>query len=427
MTSEVLIFNKRAVVVAADSAVTTSAKTSNGRPRYAKTATKIFELSNSGNVAIAIFGGASIDAVPWEVAIKLFRKALGTAQLGTVAAYVDSLLTFLTANPDLFPPALLDAFATEQFEQAAVEVMKRAGVLDARCADPDATPAEHQTGWAATYPQLMAQLTGLGVAAPLTQGGLDEALQEVPTRWAPHLAQYVQNFPVLAGVNLEELAELAHRLRFAEPEQILGYTGVAVAGFGDSQIFPGYRLLHVHGHVGREIYVSGDKSDGITHSKGSLIVPLAQKSMIDLFTDGFGFSLWSIIEEAGREVLEGLVADLKTQGATLQGVDADALIAARHLEFMRTWTRKNWKENYDPLMEVLTTLSVEEMAHLAETLLLLQSLKERVTSASEEVGGPIDVAALTKSEGLVWLKRKHFFDAGMNVRYVKRLESGMQR
>ncbi len=61
------------------------------------------------------------------------------------------------------------------------------------------------------------------------------------------------------------------------------------------------------------------------------------------------------------------------------------------------------------------------MAHLAETLLVLQSLKERVTSNTEEVGGPIDVAAITKTEGLVWIKRKHFFGAELNQRYTARL------
>ena len=69
---------------------------------------------------------------------------------------------------------------------------------------------------------------------------------------------------------------------------------------------------------------------------------------------------------------------------------------------------------------------LQEMAHLAESLLGLESLKERVTSASESVGGPIDVAAITKSEGLVWIKRKHYFDASLNMRYVSRLERSFE-
>lgn len=47
MTSEVLVLNKRAVIIAADSAITSSG---GGHPRYSKSATKIFDLSINGSV-----------------------------------------------------------------------------------------------------------------------------------------------------------------------------------------------------------------------------------------------------------------------------------------------------------------------------------------------------------------------------------------
>jgi hypothetical protein len=100
----------------------------------------------------------------------------------------------------------------------------------------------------------------------------------------------------------------------------------------------------------------------------------------------------------------------------------ESLAKQCHQDFMLEWKRENWKKNFHPLLGVLQTLSVQEMAHLAESLLGLESLKERVTSPSESVGGPIDVAAITKSEGLVWIKRKHYFDASINMRYASRLE-----
>lgn len=51
MTSEVLMLNKDAVVVAADSAVTTGRAP---HPRYSKAANKIFDLCQHGNVALTI-------------------------------------------------------------------------------------------------------------------------------------------------------------------------------------------------------------------------------------------------------------------------------------------------------------------------------------------------------------------------------------
>jgi hypothetical protein len=72
---------------------------------------------------------------------------------------------------------------------------------------------------------------------------------------------------------------------------------------------------------------------------------------------------------------------------------------------------------------VLGVLRVDEMAELAETLINLQSLKEQVTKNSETVGGPVDVAIITKSEGLLWAKRKHFFDIDLNSRFALRQQA----
>ena len=63
------------------------------------------------------------------------------------------------------------------------------------------------------------------------------------------------------------------------------------------------------------------------------------------------------------------------------------------------------------------------MASLAENLVMLESLKEKVTQPSESVIGPIDVAIITKHEGLVWAKRKHFFEPKLNPRFFWRQRS----
>lgn len=89
MTSEVLILNKRAVVLGADSAVTTSG---GEHPRYSKSANKIFEVSRNGSVAAAIYGSANIDLVPWELALKLFRSHLGATTFGSVSDDIGELL-----------------------------------------------------------------------------------------------------------------------------------------------------------------------------------------------------------------------------------------------------------------------------------------------------------------------------------------------
>jgi hypothetical protein len=72
--------------------------------------------------------------------------------------------------------------------------------------------------------------------------------------------------------------------------------------------------------------------------------------------------------------------------------------------------------NYGPIMNVVTTLPKSEMAALAESLVNLTSLKRRVSLEAETVGGPVDVAVISKGDGFVWIKKKQYFRPALNMR-----------
>lgn len=40
------------------------------------------------------------------------------------------------------------------------------------------------------------------------------------------------------------------------------------------------------------------------------------------------------------------------------------------------------------------------------------------------VGGPIDVAVISKGDGLIWIKRKHYFDRDLNQHFFSNYFSG---
>jgi len=63
-------------------------------------------------------------------------------------------------------------------------------------------------------------------------------------------------------------------------------------------------------------------------------------------------------------------------------------------------------------------LPKDELASMAEALVSLTSLKRRMTMGEQEtVGGPIDVAVISKGDGLVWVKRKHYFHKDLNPQF----------
>lgn len=64
------------------------------------------------------------------------------------------------------------------------------------------------------------------------------------------------------------------------------------------------------------------------------------------------------------------------------------------------------KRFIDPIIYNVQVLPKKELAEMAEALVQLTSFKRKVTAAVESVGGPIDVAVISKSDGFVWFKKK---------------------
>ncbi len=417
MTSEVLVLNKRAIVIAADSAVTTSG---GKHPRYSKTAMKVFEVSRCGSIAAMIFGAASMDQVPWEISLKMFRAHLGDQRFPTVSEYLDEFLKFIECNTLIYPEALRSSELGRHFDQAVQNVVEIAKNSAPDILDIAVPLQDRQAKWKAEAAAIRGNFSKIGLSGSLTQGKLDDRLRDM-AEWQRRVTDQLAQVPDLAAIDAVELAELAMRALFAMPDIMLSDTGLVFAGYGESQIFPAYRQIDIHGHIGNDLAFKESKKFEITHESTGMIQPLAQTSMIDVFTDGFGWSLRKIIDQASKNQFEKLFVELAAAGHNIPGPLAESLKEKAHSDFTSEWVKENWNQNFYPLVRVIMSLSVEEMAHLAETLLVLESLKERVTSPSESVGGPIDVAAITKAEGLVWIKRKHFFDPALNMRYAARL------
>ena len=59
-----------------------------------------------------------------------------------------------------------------------------------------------------------------------------------------------------------------------------------------------------------------------------------------------------------------------------------------------------------PLLQSIGALEKSELAEVAESLIALTSVKRKITFYTESVGGPIDVAIISKHEGFQWIKKK---------------------
>jgi hypothetical protein len=105
---------------------------------------------------------------------------------------------------------------------------------------------------------------------------------------------------------------------------------------------------------------------------------------------------------AGREELEAMLNHAREQVL--------ARMAAEMTEFQQ-------QQFWLPIVRVTSLLPKSELAAMAESLVNLTSFKRKVSMEAETVGGPVDVAVISKGDGFIWIKRKHYFNKELNPQF----------
>jgi len=415
MTAEICMMNRLAVVLAADSATTVSGWIDGKREeRYFKGANKVFQLSDMQPVGLMIYDSADILNVPWELIIKSFRQHINSKSFNTVEEYARELFSYLSDSPRFFPEAiqnekLVDATRAVLTEwiTTAIEGVEEKDYLNAITV---ALEEQSEAAFAKDIPDCLDD-AHLGKVCGDLQMEVEQALIELLG---------------LCGITdfkeAGKFAKAALHEVIKNPSIYLDTTGLVFAGFGDHEIFPAMIEYESQGMVGGKHLFECKSSVVLDHHQPAWLKAFAQTEMVDTFNAGFSFDAYSSVMVSVGQNLRSFAEEiaLKSGGDINTIADVDSLIKASRDKISSGIVDKARKEHSLPLRRVLGVLPANEMAELAETLITLQSLKEKVTKPSETVGGPVDVAIITKHEGLVWVKRKHFFDPDLNSRFKLR-------
>ena len=415
MTAEIAVMNQSAVALAADSAATRSeAKIFN--------ANKIFALSKYRPVAVMIYGLSACMNVPWETVIKEFRSELGDKNCPTVADYGDELFAFIAANRALFPESEQDRFAytyaAEKFsrikQSIREEINKRIeaeGPLTRQQASDVAQEVINQRHdfWK-NKPRRPKLPRDLRRRARERYGDLivkarDDVLQQLP----------------LTAKQRETLMQITLDSWQNEPNS--GATGVVIAGFGRDDMFPALAGYWIDGVLlNRPIYWVSHKGVALDHNQPAVVVPFAQDDMFRLFVEGVTPAYETFIEGYFEQMITGLgsiVLNELPAGAAMQTIKDrlekhQATVIGSLSEKLQD---KRHSLYIGPLLSIVSGLPMDELASLAESLVNLTSLRRRVSLEQESVGGPIDVAVISRGDGLVWIKRKHYFPGELNQQF----------
>lgn len=415
MTAEIAILNRSAIALAADSAVTVGSK-------VYTSANKIVSLSKHHPVAVMLYGSSSLCGIPWETLIKTFRSLIGDSTFDTLELYANSFFEFV--DNETIPFDVENTYAKKtafNFFQSFFEYFNEiVSTID----DPNEKLIEMQKLISSTKEDL----TSNTMAMDRDPSDIEDLVFQFSESFL-ELINIIFNQYQLDDLDKETLIEacckylISNQFMFEEP------TGIVFAGFGETELFPSLVSYTVGGkYKYLKIVLEGrHEIDGV--SENSHIIPFAQSDMVIRYLVGFDPSLKDFSREHISETLNAynklvtqMLEEYFVESEKLEAIDNNLNeYAEQFVQLYDEGINEFQQENYiGPMHEIITNLPHDELAKLAETLVNLSSYKNKLSQNQETVGGPIDVAIITKGDGLIWIKRKHYFDSTLNSDYFKR-------
>jgi hypothetical protein len=416
MTAEIALLNKHAVALAADSAVTISGAEGN---KIYNAANKLFALSKYEPIGVMVYGNAEYMGVPWETIIKIFRHELNEKSFDKVEEYYASFLDFLAGNNDLFGSETQETYVFSTAFATYARVRDRIrGKIDAL------TKAEDHIDESAISKIRSAEL---GVPSDLLRAGyalnMDvEHEAEVRERYQVLFDRAMDAVFERLPLSEEDRANLRERVVLALTRAVFpsGTSGVVVAGFGRKEHFPALYSATVEGRIADRLKYANSVTSVISNQVGAEVVPFAQADGVQLFIEGIEPSHRNFAAKLALETLQSLRTNLLECLALSEDVIAAKSekceqLVDEHWRAFNEKARDTRQSRYvDPLISVIETLPKDELAAAAEALVNLTSLRRKMSMDAETVGGPIDVAVISKGDGLIWVQRKHYFRAELN-------------
>ena len=427
MTAEIVIMNKEAVAIAADSAVSLVAGPADSPQKIFTSATKIYSIPGSHTVALMIYNNASFLGIPWEPLLARFAESLGQAPLPTLGDYASRLIGYLATEQELITPEIERQYFTTviysyflsfriALQSGASELMRIQGAVN-----------EDQIGEfvagkiAGTYNSLMstefidgADETRVGELV----AGYDAILEKAITDILEQLP-----IPDPARVQLKAIPFLFFMKNAGEGDPASrNFSGIVITGFGRTEIFPGLVTYGIEGRLTGILKYTEIENRRISLENGAYVIPFAQREMVDIFMAGMDPRLYNALIESLAAVLQELPQSIIDSIDSLDDTDkaniknqfqpkTDELIAQ-----ISGYLNNYRNSNVIPVINVVISLPKTELAAMAESLVNLTSLKRKVSLQEETVGGPVDVALISKRDGFVWIKKKQYFPGDLNPR-----------
>jgi hypothetical protein len=416
MTAEIAVLNRSAVALAADSASTFLQ--ASGLPKIFNTTDKLFHLDGVSPIGVMVYGNSTFMGVPWETVIKRYRgKALTGCR--TLEEAAKAFCKFLCST-DLLSDQHLRLWFESQANELAGEAARI--IQQGTSAGSKATPTD-------IADQILSELRKSVLLDGLTDSDVDTLVNKETAVLDKSIdAAFAGKLPDDATRKKIRIIIALASIRVPTSLDSM-VSGIVIAGFGEDELFPVLWNCQVRSVLeNRMLQQTKSECEPLTLAMSAMIRPFAQYEMAYSFLYGIDPELRRTIEEGAKDLFEKfgnhLAAASGLKDQALKDFQSLGTATAAALDKnLRDQVRKYCQTKHiDPVLAAIGLLPKDQLAYMAETLVSLTSFKRKMSRDAETVGGDVDVAVISKGDGFIWVKRKHYFPADLNLRYIKRIE-----
>jgi hypothetical protein len=431
MTAEVVVMNKSAVALASDSAETISPA-----QKVFNSAEKLFMLIPGRPVGFLIYNSSEFMQLPWETIVKNYRNFINGKCFDSLQDYANDFLSFLSdPNCGLYSDEQynitfesivhyylskmlyhIDTSVKKEIEDTAKKISGKK-ILEIISLWID----KYYQKWDASENQYSDNDIVAIKQDILKYKSIIEKVRDTVFEQAP-----------ISDEDKRKIEEFCYSIFYKKKVSDF-YTGIVFAGFGENELYPSCVEYIVENFFCNHLKHNMKRVAKIEPKITGWILPFAQQDIVMNFLDGihpeFEEQLTNELNEVFSpesmvEISNAMKGLTKKRKQTI--IDAIEKLKKDKQDIVLEKVQAAFKEDHtDSVLHTMSFLPKDELAKMAESLVNITMFMRRVSMDVESVGGPIDVAVISKKDGFIWIKRKHYFDPTYNPHYNKTYSTGV--
>lgn len=422
MTAVVGLLNKHGVALAADSAVT---RNSSSNEKITKNGNKILRLSNVIPVSVMLTGNDYYIGNLWNLVVKHYRKYRGDVVHATVEACMHDFFSHIATSQIFWDDSYIKSWVRCSFEEVFNEAY---GSLDweIKIVKDNGLFAKPKAVVGALVKELsemrkFAVNSGIGPQfQDYTLEQFKEYVESVLDEYIKELSEEDEENPFKTIYPIDFLDRIKDQLVLTTMAVLTSRkkgdsaATLVFSGYGAEQDYPSLVSANVYEGLDHRVnyHVRPEDIVCISDDKPVAFCPFAQSDVIrgifrELHKD-FGHAVTFYTKKFYTSVADILFPEKMYDSeflSMLSEVKKDDLVK----KFIKN-TRRQLDKNQHEWEKVLETYDVRQMADLAESLIDLTGFQRILTFSDEGVGGPVDVAVITKNEGFNWINHKRWYE-----------------